>query len=176
MKHLRIKENIDRVQIKINTAAEKSGRRGEDIKLIAVTKRRSIEEIREAINCGVTDIGENYIQEATSKYCELGNIVNWHMIGHIQTNKAKLEIKSFTRIRRIEATITNTKTYNVFLVLRSFLYISIIKGLYFSEILSMLIKVNEKTIANMLLKALTIKERTSPNLFLSNKLPSIFEE
>lgn len=84
-----IKDNLHSVQERIDAAACKTGRTGSDVTLVAVTKTRSVDEIKEAIACGVTDIGENYVQEACEKYGEIGGAVRWHMIGHLQRNKVR---------------------------------------------------------------------------------------
>ena len=60
-----------------------------NIKLIAVSKTRSIEEIMEAYNCGQKSFGENRVQELVNKYQKLPKDIEWHMIGHLQKNKVK---------------------------------------------------------------------------------------
>lgn len=80
-----IKDNLN----EINDNLKKFASRGEKPQLIAVTKTVDIERIREAIDCGVTDIGENKPQEMSWKYDELKDSVNYHMIGHLQSNKVK---------------------------------------------------------------------------------------
>ena len=77
-----IAENIEEIQREKAQAAERCGRNPEDILLIAVTKTRSAEEINEAIRAGVTDIGENRVQEIMDKYDKVLP-VKWHMIGHL---------------------------------------------------------------------------------------------
>ncbi len=84
-----IGETISAVRERIAAALERSGRAGSDVLLIGVTKRVERERIREAARAGLTDFGENYIQEARSKIEGFGERVRWHMIGHIQTNKLK---------------------------------------------------------------------------------------
>ena len=77
------------VQTRIEKACQKAGRNPSDIKLIAVTKGHTLEEIQEAIlNTGHTALGENRIQEALPKLEALPNL-EWHLIGHLQTNKVK---------------------------------------------------------------------------------------
>ena len=72
-------------------------------KLIAVTKTKSIEDIQEALNHQVTDIGENYVQEFAAKYDELGSQnINWHFIGHLQTNKVKLVVGKASWIHSVD--------------------------------------------------------------------------
>jgi hypothetical protein len=73
---------------KISAATTKAGR-SDSIHLVAVTKTIDIDRIREAISAGATDIGENKVQELSDKMKTLGNPVNYHMIGHLQTNKVK---------------------------------------------------------------------------------------
>ncbi len=98
-----IKENLLDVEKKIERAAIKSGRRREDITLIAVTKTRTADEINEAIACGVTDIGENKPQEVRDKYPSVNNDAKWHMIGTLQTNKIKYIIDKVALIHSVDS-------------------------------------------------------------------------
>ncbi len=85
-----IKQNIENILNLIDSSANKSGRKREEIKLIAVSKTFPAEKVKEAINAGITDFGENYVQDFLSKYDKLINEkINWHFIGHLQTNKIK---------------------------------------------------------------------------------------
>ena len=97
-----IKSNIEYVNELKNAAAEKSGRTGEDVLLVAVTKLHSPEEINEAIDAGVTDIGENKVQEILDKY-DKGKPVRWHLIGHLQTNKVKYIIDKVCLIHSVDS-------------------------------------------------------------------------
>src|SRR3989338_9127937 len=72
------------------------------VKLVAATKTRTVEEIKDAISAGVTDIGENYVQEAEIKYSLLKDKVRFHFIGHLQTNKVKRAVKIFDMIQTID--------------------------------------------------------------------------
>jgi hypothetical protein len=83
-----IKENLEHVNENITNALRRSGR-NDSVQLITVSKTVDTDRIREAISYGVTDIGENKVQELDSKISELGDIVNYHMIGSLQTNKVK---------------------------------------------------------------------------------------
>ena len=83
-----IGENIKHIQKLKEDAARRAGRSGEEVLLVAVTKLHSADEINEAIDCGITDIGENKVQEIMDKY-EKVKPVRWHLIGHLQTNKVK---------------------------------------------------------------------------------------
>jgi len=86
-----IKENIQKIKIP------------ENIQLVAASKTHNIDEIKQAIDVGIKIIGENYIQEAASKYEELKNNVKIHCIGHIQTNKAKLAVEIFDMIQTVDS-------------------------------------------------------------------------
>ena len=97
-----IKANIEHV-IKLKAkAAEKSGRTGDDVLLVAVTKLHDVDEINEAIDCGITDIGENKVQEIMSKYDRV-KPVRWHLIGHLQTNKVKYIIDKVSMIHSVDS-------------------------------------------------------------------------
>ena len=71
--------------------------------LVAAAKTRSPEEIRAVINAGVNIIGYNYVQEAERMYQEIGKLVQWHMIGHLQRNKVKKAVKLFDMIETIDS-------------------------------------------------------------------------
>ncbi len=83
-----IRENLQEIIEMKNRAAKDAGKNPESVILCAVTKTRTPEEINEAINCGVTDIGENKVQEIVDKYDKVLP-VRWHLIGHLQTNKVR---------------------------------------------------------------------------------------
>ena len=83
-------------------AAKRSGRNGEDVLLVAVTKLHSTDEINEAIACGITDIGENKVQEIMDKYDRV-DPVRWHLIGHLQTNKVKYIIDKVSMIHSVDS-------------------------------------------------------------------------
>lgn len=83
-----IRRNLEEVLKKIEIA-EKKSISGEKVELIAVTKTHGIDIIKEAVNLGVTDIGENKVQEFVSKYDSLNEDLNFHMIGTLQSNKVK---------------------------------------------------------------------------------------
>ncbi|MBX3074785.1 YggS family pyridoxal phosphate-dependent enzyme [Candidatus Obscuribacterales bacterium] len=76
------------------------------VKLIAVSKAASLSQIEEAIQCGVTEFGENRVQDALNKMQQLSPNavpVNWHLIGHLQTNKVKLAVGNFTLIHSVDS-------------------------------------------------------------------------
>lgn len=97
-----IAENIESIQKEKAEAAERAGRNPEDILLCAVTKTHTAEEINEAIRAGVTDIGENKVQEILDKYDKVLP-VRWHMIGHLQTNKVKYIIDKVSMIHSVDS-------------------------------------------------------------------------
>ena len=97
-----VTENLKIVENKISAAAEKSGRKRSDVLLVAVTKTHPPEMINEAIKAGVTDIGENKPQEIRDKYDDVLK-VNWHMIGHLQTNKVKYVVGRCVLIHSVDS-------------------------------------------------------------------------
>lgn len=98
-----IRENLLRVIERMERAAQKAGRDPKEIKLVAVSKTVEVSRIREAIEAGVSILGENYVQEAQKKIEELGRPVSWHFIGHLQSNKAKHAVRLFDVIHSIDS-------------------------------------------------------------------------
>ena len=98
-----VRENCLRILDRIHKAAARSGRDPASIKLIAVTKKVSQEKIRQAVECGLRDIGENRLQEALSKREALAGLdLVWHFIGHVQTNKAKKVVENFDWVQCVD--------------------------------------------------------------------------
>lgn len=97
-----IKSNIEYINELKEKAAVKSGRNGDDVLLVAVTKLHGADEINEAIDAGITDIGENKVQEIIDKY-EKVKPVRWHLIGHLQTNKVKYIIDKVSMIHSVDS-------------------------------------------------------------------------
>lgn len=95
-------ENLARIRNEIKETALHCGRRPETIKLLAVSKRMDIEKIREAWQCGQTAFGENFVQEAIAKTESLDPAINWHFIGHLQSNKAKAAADHFDLIETVD--------------------------------------------------------------------------
>ncbi len=99
-----IKENIKEIKKNIKKAAEKSGRSETDITLVAVSKTVEPSRINEAIDCGVTDIGENYVQELLEKYDAIKrDKINLHFIGHLQRNKVKYIVDKVDSIDSVDS-------------------------------------------------------------------------
>ncbi len=98
-----ITENIAEIRSRMAEAARRSGREPEDVLLIAVTKLHEPDEIEEAIAAGVTDIAENKVQEIQKKFDQIHSPVNWHLIGHLQTNKVKYIIDKVVMIHSVDS-------------------------------------------------------------------------
>jgi hypothetical protein len=100
-----IADNLKRTRERIERAAAATGRPPAAIRLIAVTKTRSPEAIREAYACGQRDFGENYVQELCTKAESLADLpdIRWHMIGHLQRNKARLVTKVASAIHTVDS-------------------------------------------------------------------------
>ena len=97
-----IAANINKIKQRIAVAAVRVGRDPHSIKLMAVTKTVPPERILKAIEAGVTLLGENYVQEAKDKIALIGDSARWHMIGHLQTNKAKYAVKLFDCVHSVD--------------------------------------------------------------------------
>lgn len=98
-----VKDNLETINKKIKEATLKVNRDPQEIKLVAVTKTATLEQIKEAINEGVKIIGENKVQEAKEKYQVLTTEVKWHLIGHLQTNKVKYAVEIFDLIHSVDS-------------------------------------------------------------------------
>jgi hypothetical protein len=98
-----IRENISQIKARIAAAAERAGRSVDSVRLVAVSKTRPVEAILEAIDAGVTDIGENRVQEASGKYEQINRPVRWHLVGHLQTNKVKQALRIFHLIHSVDS-------------------------------------------------------------------------
>jgi pyridoxal phosphate enzyme (YggS family) len=99
----KIRENLLRVTERIEKAARRAGRDPGEIKLVAVSKTVEAARVKEAIEAGVSILGENYVQEAQKKIEEIGRSIAWHFIGHLQTNKAKYAVRLFEMIHSVDS-------------------------------------------------------------------------
>ena len=97
-----IKEQIDIIRQRIAAAVRTSGRPASAVRLMAVTKTVDDRRIMQAIDAGVDMIGENYVQEARRKIELMGKSIEWHLIGHLQTNKAKYAVRLFDMIHSLD--------------------------------------------------------------------------
>ena len=120
-----LKKRLENVKDRINKAALQCSRDPESIHLVAVSKAIPADSVREAIEAGVTTLGENYVQEARKKFSVLGTyLVSWHFIGHLQSNKAKYAVRLFDLIHSVDTLklagelnkqakkVNKTKTYS----------------------------------------------------------------
>lgn len=97
-----IATNVAAIKQRIAAAASRAGRAPETIRLMAVSKTVEPARIRQAIEAGMTLFGENYVQEAREKIPDVGHTVEWHMIGHLQTNKVKYVVNLFDWIHSVD--------------------------------------------------------------------------
>lgn len=99
-----LRENLLEVKRRIERAAEKARRNSHEIKLVAVSKTHPVETLREAIEADANVFGENKVQEAESKIQEIGrDKTEWHLIGHLQSNKARRAVKLFDVIHTLDS-------------------------------------------------------------------------
>ncbi|MEK7701891.1 MAG: YggS family pyridoxal phosphate-dependent enzyme [candidate division NC10 bacterium] len=97
-----IRANLERVRERIARAAERAGRRAEDVLLVGVSKTVEVGRIREAVAGGLPALGENRVQQARPKIAEIGRPVPWHLVGQLQTNKAKDAVELFDVIHSVD--------------------------------------------------------------------------
>lgn len=98
-----IQENIKAVEDRIAAECQKAGRDPEDVTLIAVSKTKPVEMLREAYEYGCRDFGENKVQELLDKYEEMPRDIRWHMIGHLQRNKVKYIVDKVYLIHSVDS-------------------------------------------------------------------------
>jgi PLP dependent protein len=99
-----ISENLNDIRRRISAAAARSDRRENEVKLVAVSKTHPAETLREAIAAGVSVFGENKVQEAEGKIAEIGRRdAEWHLIGHLQSNKARKAVQLFDFIHSVDS-------------------------------------------------------------------------
>lgn len=97
-----LKERIARVNERIIQACRRSGRSSSEVKLVAVTKMASVDQIKQAFECGLHDFGENRVQDFLTKHQEISKGARWHMIGHLQRNKAKYLVGKVEMIHSLD--------------------------------------------------------------------------
>jgi pyridoxal phosphate enzyme (YggS family) len=97
-----VSENLKIVMDRIAVAAKRAGRDPSSVRLVVVTKTIDHDRIREAVAAGASILGENRVQEAKEKIEALGKPASWHLIGHLQTNKAKYAVKLFDLIHSVD--------------------------------------------------------------------------
>ncbi|MEQ8204477.1 MAG: YggS family pyridoxal phosphate enzyme, partial [Smithellaceae bacterium] len=97
-----IAANIEKIKQRIAAACSRAGRDPHSVELMAVTKTVSTERILQAVDAGITLLGENYVQEAREKQELLGGSARMHLIGHLQTNKAKYAVRLFDCVHSVD--------------------------------------------------------------------------
>lgn len=98
-----IKDNVRKVRERIDIAAEKSGRKGQDITLIVVSKLQPVEKILQAQMAGIKIFGENRVQELLNKITEVKSDLTWHLIGHLQSNKVNKVVDKVAMIQSVDS-------------------------------------------------------------------------
>lgn len=98
-----LKEQLEEVEQKIQSACERAGRKREEVTLIAVSKTNPVPVLKEVYDLGVRVFGENKVQEFTGKYEVLPKDICWHLIGHLQTNKVKYIIDKAALIHSVDS-------------------------------------------------------------------------
>src|SRR5438270_2456260 len=98
-----IRDNVAAVEARIARACERAGRSRDEVTLVAVSKTFPASLVDEAIEAGITEVGENRVQEAREKKPLVRGSARWHLIGHLQTNKAKDAVKRFDLIQAVDS-------------------------------------------------------------------------
>lgn len=99
-----MKQQLEHIKQRIRQAAESCNRDADSVRLVTVSKTIAAEIVKEAIDAGVTILGENYVQEARDKFKALVQYpVSWHFIGHLQSNKAKYAVRLFDLIHSVDS-------------------------------------------------------------------------
>jgi len=99
-----LKQRLEQIRLRIRQAAESCNRDADSVRLVAVSKTIAADIVKEAIEAGVTILGENYVQEARDKFKALAQYpVSWHFIGHLQSNKARHAVRLFDLIHSVDS-------------------------------------------------------------------------
>lgn len=98
-----IADNIRIVEFQIQKACSAIGRRCEQIRIVCVTKYADVSQIKEAAASGIKDIGESSVKDAREKFNTIGSVVQWHLVGHLQTNKVKHAVEFFDYIHSLDS-------------------------------------------------------------------------
>lgn len=98
-----LEQNLRNVKAKIAAACERANRNPEDVLLVAVSKTKPLSDVEELIKCNQQDFGENKVQELVDKYENVSTSVNWHLIGHLQTNKVKYIVDKACLIHSVDS-------------------------------------------------------------------------
>ncbi len=99
-----VAERLGEVWRRVELACERCGRDAAAVTLLGISKRQPIERVRAVISAGLRTLGENQIQEAVAKTAELPVDVDWHLVGHLQSNKVKPAVRIFGTIHSVDST------------------------------------------------------------------------
>ncbi|MFT3783181.1 MAG: YggS family pyridoxal phosphate-dependent enzyme [Nibricoccus sp.] len=97
------KANVDAVRFRMDEACRAAGRNPAEVELLAVTKTHPKEAVEYAVRYGLSGVGENRVQEAVEKKSSLTVQIRWELIGHLQSNKAKLAVQYFNRVQSADS-------------------------------------------------------------------------
>jgi len=97
-----VAERLESVRRRLREACERSGRDADEVTLLGIGKRQPIERVRAAIAAGLRTLGENQVQEAVAKSAELPVDLEWHFVGHLQSNKVKPAVRLFDVIHSVD--------------------------------------------------------------------------
>ncbi|SMP46749.1 YggS family pyridoxal phosphate-dependent enzyme [Anoxynatronum buryatiense] len=100
---MNIGENLRMIEERVQESLIKSDSPKRQIDIIAVTKTIAVDQIQQAVNLGVRNVGENKVQEMVEKYHQIDGLVNWHMIGHLQRNKVKYIVDKVSLIHSVDS-------------------------------------------------------------------------
>jgi pyridoxal phosphate enzyme (YggS family) len=99
-----VKANLKQVRRRVTMATKRAGRNVKEIDLIAVTKKHPAKVVKAALDCGITSIGENKVQEAEDKIAEIGrDAARWHLVGTLQKNKVRKAVQLFDVIHSVDS-------------------------------------------------------------------------
>ena len=98
-----MQDRVDEIRKRISDACVRVDRSADEVTLVSVAKRHTPEKVREAVDCGLMIIGENRIQEAKAKIPMCPGGIEWHLIGHLQSNKVKVAVGLFSMIHSVDS-------------------------------------------------------------------------
>lgn len=98
-----IATRFEEIRDRVDQAARRAGREPDSVRLIAISKTRSADEIEQVLKAGATDVGENKVQEAQEKRPQVEREAQWHFVGHLQKNKAKAAVDTFELIHSVHS-------------------------------------------------------------------------
>lgn len=102
---VQIQSRLREIRFEVEEACQKAGRSADEVRILAISKRQSVEVIRAAHSLGITSFGESYVQEALEKMSQLSDLqdLHWEMVGHVQSRKAKQVSAHFDRLHSLDS-------------------------------------------------------------------------